>query len=440
MHIVKLFAENIKRIKVAEVTPTGELVVVGGKNDAGKSSLLDAIEMAMGGEIATPTKPVRLSAKAGKIVLDLGDIVVTRTYTEGGGRKLVVANKDGARFPSPQAMLDRLYGSLSFDPLAFERLERKAQAEVLRKLVGLDLSILDGKRADLYDERTLANRDVKALEVKVAELVKYDDAPDEEVSLDAIAAEMRVAEDYRRKAEEEERKVEKIERQLDIYTIEARAVTMTIKGLEQQLADERAKLAELEAGRETATLDLAAQTVTAEAARAVVPDPEPIRARLSEVEATNRKVRTNRQHAQAVQALEDARAVSKGLSDQIDEIDAERAAKLAAAAFPVPGLGIDADGVTLNGLPFEQASTSDRIRVSVAIGLAANPTLKVLLVRDGSLLGQEKLELLAQMAREAGAQVWLEMMQEAPDGRTTVFIEDGSVATPDQVAKKKAAI
>lgn len=441
MKIVRLQAENIKRIKAVEVVPDGtELVVVGGKNDAGKSSLLDAIEMAMSGESATPPTPVRKGQKAAKIVLDLGDLVVTRTYTPEGGRKLVVANKEGARFPSPQAMLDRLYGDLSFDPLAFERLDPKAQAETLRSLVGLDLSALDGKRAKLYDDRTLANREVRALEIKLESSEEYADAPAEEVSIAALAAELAEAEKKRKAVGPLEAKVSALERKRDVFAERKQAAAIELVSIEKRLGELRAAIEESVADAERLSDELAIACADVADALAAVPAQEPIRAKLEAAEETNLKVRTNRQHAQAKTALEDARAFAKGLSDQIDGIDAEKSAKLAATTFPVDGLGVDGDGVVLNGLPFEQASTSDRLRTSVAIGLAANPTLKVLLVRDGSLLGCEKLALLGEMAKAAGAQVWLEMLQESPDGLTTVFIEDGSVVRSSKaVAEERIA-
>jgi hypothetical protein len=89
---------------------------------------------------------------------------------------------------------------------------------------------------------------------------------------------------------------------------------------------------------------------------------------------------------------------------------------------------MDANGaVLLHGIPFEQASASDRIRVSVAMGLALHPKLKVLLVRDGSLIGERKLQLIEEMVKDANAQLWIEMVQAEPTDRTTVFLEDGVV-------------
>ncbi len=427
MRIVRLQAENIKRLQAVEVTPAGDLVVVGGKNDAGKSSLLDAIEMAMGGEAATPPQPVRRGEKAGKVVLDLGDLVVTRSYTAAGGRKLVVANKEGARFPSPQALLDRLYGELSFDPLAFERMERKAQAETLRRLVGLDMTALDGQRAALYEERTEANRDVKALQVQLEATPLHEGVPAEEVSIAGLAGELAAAEKAQGAANRLDAAVREAQASRGAAAARRTAVEQELLVLRKRIGDLEAAL--LESDEDLATRDAGIQVaaLAASEALAAVPDTAALRGRLAQAEATNVRVRANRQHVAQAQMLAHAVERADGLAARIAALDADRAAALQAATFPVPGLGIDDDGVTLDGLPFEQASTSDRLRVSVAIGLKANPELRVLLVRDGSLLGPDKLQLLAEMAQAAGAQVWLEMLQEAPDGRTSVFIEDGSV-------------
>jgi hypothetical protein len=88
--------------------------------------------------------------------------------------------------------------------------------------------------------------------------------------------------------------------------------------------------------------------------------------------------------------------------------------------------GFGEDGITFNGLPFEQASSAEQLRVAVAMGLALNPTLRVLLIRDGSLLDAENLGMVAEMAAEADAQVWIERVGEGDE--CAVVIEDGHVA------------
>lgn len=150
MKIIQLRSNNVKRLTAVQITPTGDLVVIGGKNGAGKSSVLDSIMFAMAGKDSLPAMPVRRGASKAKVELDLGDIVVVRTFTPGGGTNLTVKSKDGRKFPSPQTLLDSLTGRLSFDPLEFSRQKPDEQAEVLRSLVGLDFEKIDLEYQKLY--------------------------------------------------------------------------------------------------------------------------------------------------------------------------------------------------------------------------------------------------------------------------------------------------
>ena len=109
---------------------------------------------------------------------------------------------------------------------------------------------------------------------------------------------------------------------------------------------------------------------------------------------------------------------------EIEAIDAEKAAMLAAATFPVDGLGFGADGgVTFQGVPLAQASGAERIRVSMAVALAANPEIRVVLIRDASLLDEDSMAAVVAMAEAADAQVWLERVGTADPG--AVVIVDG---------------
>ncbi|HYE85079.1 MAG TPA: hypothetical protein VEA16_01900, partial [Vicinamibacterales bacterium] len=108
---------------------------------------------------------------------------------------------------------------------------------------------------------------------------------------------------------------------------------------------------------------------------------------------------------------------------------ARKRSALSAATFPVPGLAFSDDGLTFDGLPFEQASYAQQLRVAVAMGLAVNPKLKVLLIKHGNALDSSSLQLLAQLAEEHGAQVWLERVAESADG-VSVYIEEGRITSP----------
>ncbi|RLA39734.1 MAG: hypothetical protein DRR06_18630, partial [Gammaproteobacteria bacterium] len=165
----------------------------------------------------------------------------------------------------------------------------------------------------------------------------------------------------------------------------------------------------------------------ADADAASTVDEAPIRERLTGMEAINAIVRANAHRETVAAELAAKRKESGALSAKLKAIDKAKAAAISSAEYPVDGLGFDGDGyLTLAGVPFDQASSAEQLRVSVAMGLALNPELRVLLVRDGSLLDEDSLRMVAEMAAEADAQVWVERVEE--DDHVGVLIEDGRVA------------
>lgn len=408
--IVELRASNVKRLRAVSIRPDehGNLVVLGGRNGQGKTSVLDAITMALGGKETICPEPIRRGADHAEIVLDLGELVVRRTFTPSGGGSLVVANKDGARFQSPQTMLDALVGKLTFDPLAFARETGKRKAEILRELLGLDFADLDRKRAALYVDRTAANRRTAALRAQADGLAHHPDAPAEAPSVAKLLTELKQAEDRNRANADLRRKAE-----LALRAFEDRQ--RAVEDLRHRLQEAEALADAVGKGaREAAELANAAVDV----------DTEPARRAIEDADLISQQVASNRRRAEAFAEAVLAQSESDRLTEQIGAIDEAKTAAIADADMPVPGLGFDAEGgVTLDGIPLEQASGAEQLRVSVAIGLKMNPRLRVLLIRDASLLDSHSLRLVADMAQQAGSQVWLERVEQ--DEMTTVLIEDG---------------
>lgn len=391
--IVKLTASNVKRLRAVTIAPDGNLVVLSGRNGQGKTTVLDCIEYAIGGKDVICAEPVRRGEDSAEIVCDLGDLVVRRRFVAGGGTSVEVTDKNGLRFPSPQKVLDELYGRLSFDPLAFARQVPKQQMETLRGLLGLDFSESDRRQDALFDERTLVNRELKAAEARLKALPELPNTPATLVSAADLVAEIQRA---------QARNAEVAKKRDRLTAIETRA---------------KALQAELEAlGEEW-------KRISAEDLATI--DTAPLTQRLGEVEQINNRVRQNAQRAEVAREVEAKSARSDELTKQIDAVKASKAERIAAAKMPVPGLGFGESGVTLNGLPLQQASAAEQLRVSVAIGIAMNPRLRVLLIRDASLLDHDSMRLVAEMARDAGAQLWLEVVHDA--GIPSVVIEDGMV-------------
>lgn len=400
MRILKLQAENVKRIRVVEINPDGSVVLVTGRNAQGKSSVLDAIVYALGGKESIPGQPLRDGADAGYIKLDLGDVVVERTFT-ADNTYLKVSARDGARYSNPQALLDGLVGKIAFDPLAFARMKAKDQLSALMEVVdlGLDLDGLAAERKALFDKRTDVNREVKRLEGAVEKLPAVpDDVPSEPVSA-----------------------VDLVKRLEDLSAKEARAVRADARRRElfPEIQEARARLERLEA--EYNSLENESQNVG-------LWDEEmaALHKQIADAEEINARVHAGKQRRELEGQLHAARAASDDLTARIKDIDDRKAAALAAAAFPVEGLSFDEDGVLYDSRPLEQASSAELTRISTAVAMAANPKLKVILIKDGSLLDDENLRVIAEMAAANDYQVWIEKVDAS--GEVGVVIEDGYVA------------
>jgi DNA repair exonuclease SbcCD ATPase subunit len=407
MKIVKLEAENVKRLKAVEITPEGNLVIIGGDNAQGKTSVLDSIEMVLAGEKSVPTKPIHKGESKARIVADLGDIIVKRTFSSKGSY-LSVENKDGSSPKSPQAILDALVGKLSFDPLEFSRMGQAKQAEVLRELVGLDFTTIDEAREKAYTERTMVNRDLKGAEAKLRSAPLHEGVG-AEVSVAKLAEEFQLAQVHNGEGPV----------LLAAKTSAARAVEMA----EFAFAEAEKVLATRKSAMEAAGKALEQAIARAEAFKPV--NDAPLRQAMAEAEETNRKARENAAHHKLAAELVAVKKKSRDLDKTVESCDEQKARLISAAKMPLEGLTVDSDGVSFNGIPFDQASSAEQLRVSVAIGLALNPKLKVLLIRDGSLLDNTSLKALAEQAAAADAQVWVERVGKAD--ASAIIIEDGTV-------------
>lgn len=409
LRIVRLEASNVKRLKAIEIAPNGEpLVVLGGRNGQGKSSVLDAIAYALAGKRAQPTRPVRDGASKAEILVDLGDIEVRRSITSTGGGSLRVVAKDGTKFSGPQSMLDRLCGALTFDPLDFARMKPKDQAETLRQMTGLDFTDLDRRRAELLEERRLANREAKNLRAMAESLPVFGDVPDEDVRVEELVAEI----DRRREANAEN-------------AAHRQAVRESHESIVRLRADEEELVQRLSAVR----LRIAAEAEALEkleAAKLVDLEVDSVIEQLKTAGETNKRIAANRKAAETLDAAEKAEAAALAVQLQVEGIDREKELMLKESSLPVKGLAFDADGVTFRGVPFDQASQAEQLKVSVALGLAANPDIRVLLIRDGAVLDEESLAMVARMAAKRDAQVWVERVGEGEE--VQVVIENGVIA------------
>ncbi len=391
MKIVGLKAENVKRLKAVEIEPNPHVQVITGRNSQGKTSLMDSIWLAIGGGAASKetARVVRDGEDEAMVELDLGDLIVTRTW-KGDRSKLVVRAADGVVIPAPQGELDAIMGRLSFDPLAFTRLSAKEQVKALIEVADLGearLDVLAHERQAAYDKRTDLGRDLKALgEI----LPLHPGVPVEEVSVSVLIEQLTAAQSEQSRREQVAGNIARMESELAALT--------------ERLEKERIIRDSLEDHSD---------------------EIEALRARINSAEDVNARIRENANRAVKADKARALNTAIVTLTQEIDGIDRKRADALAAASFPVDGLGFTDEGVTYDGVPFSQASSSEQIRVSLAMAMSLNPQLRVIRILDGSLLDEDSMAMIQQMAVDSDYQVWIERVSD--DDATAIVIEDGQV-------------
>lgn len=429
MKILSLQAENVKKLRAIEIKPDGSIVTITGRNGAGKTSVLDSIWWALAGTSSIQAQPIRKGEKKAHIRLNLGTLTVERRFTEKGS-SLIVENEKGARFTSPQAMLDGLLGALSFDPLAFARMSPRDQRDQLRGIakVDADIDALDGlNRAD-FGRRTDINRDAKMKKAQAEAIVILEGLPEEQVDetalLDSIQKAGETNADIAMRSGNRAAARAKIEH---IGTNEIPAKRAAIQALQVQIKRLEGDIAV----RNDSIIALTDQQNELQAKLDTAPPlPKPVdiadlRAELNQAQIVNRSIakRGERQRIEGeVAALEQQAAE---LTSTVEARERAKAEAIAAAEMPVPGLGFGEDCVLFSGIPLEQASSAEQLKISLAIAMANNPELRVIRIQDGSLLDEDSLATIQAMATDKDHQVRIERVDTS--GKIGIVIEDGMV-------------
>jgi len=452
MKIVSLQSENIKKLVAVEIKPDGNIVEITGKNGQGKTSILDSIWWALAGSAEIQDQPIRKGETKAKIRLDLGEIVVTRTFTaqEDGDftTAIHVENAEGARYQSPQAMLDKLVGSLTFDPLAFARMPAKDQFQTLTALVpGIDFGAIDRANKADFEARADLNRSAKAAKTNADAITLDIEGSVEGIDVTALVAKLGDA--GRFNADIETRRQRRIDAELAVKKSRTDALKTEdnleelVDLLEAEIEERKSKItaarenaAKIQAAFEKAAVDMEAKLASAEPLPSPV-DAAALEAEIAEANKVNDEVRSRSQKIKLVAEHTALQVTAEALTATMEKRTADKQAAIAAAAMPAPGIGFGDGFVTLAGVPFEQASDAEQLRASISIAMALNPKLRVIRVRDGSLLDEDSMKILGEMATAADFQCWVERVDSS--GKVGFVIENGKVKGQDENVSSASA-
>ena len=414
--ITALEAENVKRIKAVALTPspTG-LTLVGGNNNQGKTSVLDALAWALGGERFRPTAAQRDGAIAPahlKVTLSNG-VVVER---KGKNASLTVTDPTGRR--SGQQLLNAFVEPLALDLPRFMEASDKEKADILLRIIGVgtELHIKDMEIKSLYDKRTFTGQLAAQKKHFAEEMISYPEAPDEPVSASELIRQQqdilaRNGENQRLRAQYAE-----LEQQVQQCVDELKRTRERIATL-QQLADELdAKHTKLFNQRETArkTVSQLQDESTAE-----------LEASIRDIEETNRKVRANLEKSRAEDEAAQYASEYDRLTESIQQKRAERMALLNGADLPLPGLSVEDGVLTYKGKHWRDISGSDQLRVAAAIVRRLNPDCGFVLLDKLEQMDMTTLQEFSAWLEAEGLQAIATRVSTGSECQ--IIIEDGMV-------------
>lgn len=419
MKINRLEIENVKRIHAVMIEPSKDgLTIIGGKNRQGKSSVLDAIAWALGGNKYKPSQAANADSTIPprlKVIMDNG-LVVERN---GKNSDLKVTDPEGQK--GGQQLLDSFVEELAINLPKFMEASGKEKANTLLQIIGVgpQLAELEQKEKSLYQERLYVGRTADQKEKFAAEQPYYPDAPEEPVSASELIREQQEILARNGQRQQWKREYDDILRQMSLADDK-------IKDLEAQLRQWKESKKALE------EKSIAAQKTPAELK---MESTEELERSIDNIELINRKVRANLDKAKAEEDAKQYRDQYTELSQVIEDVRKQKAGLLDSADLPLPGLSVKDGELIYNGQQWDNMSSAEQMIVSTSIVRKLNPKCGFVLL--------DKLEAMdLDTLKEFGAWLELEGLQAIATRVSTgdecsIVITDGYVEGQDGVFAKE---
>lgn len=424
--ITALEAENVKRIKAVALTPapTG-LTLVGGNNNQGKTSVLDALAWALGGERFRPDAAQRDGAIAPahlKVTLSNG-VVVER---KGKNASLTVTDPTGRR--SGQQLLNAFVEPLALDLPRFMDASDKEKADILLRIIGIgaELHTRDLEIKGLYDKRTFTGQLAAQKKHFAEEMISYPEAPDEPVSASEL---IRQQQEILARNGENQRKRNQLDKLID----EKNQLNFTLRDLDEKIEDLKEEYEQTQAK----FTDLEKQIFQARKSAAQLQDESTaeLEASIRDIEETNRKVRANLEKSRAEDEAAQYASEYDRLTESIQQKRAERMALLNGADLPLPGLSVEDGVLTYKGKHWRDMSGSDQLRVAAAIVRRLNPDCGFVLLDKLEQMDMTTLQEFSAWLEAEGLQAIATRVSTGSECQ--IIIEDGMVKDAEPPVTEK---
>ena len=407
--INQLEIENVKRIKAVKIEPkeTG-LTIIGGNNNQGKTSVLDAIAWALGGEKYKPSQAVREGSMVPPnlhLVMSNG-LVVER---KGKNSTLKVTDPNGKK--AGQQLLNEFIEQLALDLPKFMNASGKEKADALLQIIGVgpQLIELDQKEKELYQERLYVGRTADQKEKFAKEMTYYDDVPKELISPSELIKQQQ--EILARNGENERKRSAAV-----ALNAERNRLAEKVNALKEELERYQAQLIRVDHDMNIAykTAEELHDESTAE-----------LEVSIANIDEINRKIRANLDKEKAEDDAREYLANYEKLTGQIENIRQKRTALLDAAELPLAGLSVKDGELIYNGQKWDNMSGSDQLKVSTAIVRKLNPNCGFVLLDKLEQMDMQTLEAFGQWLEGEGLQAIATRVSTGDE--CSIIIEDGYI-------------
>ena len=419
MKINRLEIENVKRIHAVMIEPSKDgLTIIGGKNRQGKSSVLDAIAWALGGNKYKPSQAANADSTIPprlKVIMDNG-LVVER---KGKNSDLKVTDPEGQK--GGQQLLDSFVEELAINLPKFMEASGKEKANTLLQIIGVgpQLAELEQKEKSLYQERLYIGRTADQKEKFAAEQPYYPDAPEEPVSASELIREQQEIlarngqrQQWRREHDSILEKIMKTEDEIESHEASIRALKARLGELDEQRKASEKTPAELK------------MESTDELERSI-----------DNIELINRKVRANLDKAKAEEDAKQYRDQYTELTNALEDIRKQKSGLLDSADLPLPGLSVKDGELIYKGQAWDNMSSAEQMIVSTSIVRKLNPKCGFVLLDKLEAMDLDTLKEFGAWLEQEGLQAIATRVSTGDE--CSIVITDGYVEGQDGVFAKE---
>lgn len=405
--INSLELENVKRVKAVKLEPTKNgLTVVGGKNNQGKTSVLDAIAWALGGAKYKPSQPQREgSLVEPQLHIELSNGIVVERLGKNGSLKVI----DPSGQKGNQSLLDSFISQFALDLPKFMEADKNTKAKILLQIIGVgdQLSVFDKQESELYNRRTEIGRIADQKKKYADEMVQWDGVPEEIVSAAELIQQQQEILARNGRNQELRNQVKNLEAQKTLLEQRIEEAQKTLNAMHEQFAELMEKLSIAN----TNAKDLQDES-TAE-----------LEDSIANIDSTNAKVRDNLNKQRAQEEADEYKRQYGDLTTQIEDIRKARMELLNGVEMPLKDLSVQDGELVYKGQKWDNMSGSDQLKVATAIVRKTNPQCGFVLLDKLEQMDIDTMNEFGKWLQDNNLQAIATRVSTGDE--CSIFIEDG---------------